>query len=57
MKRHPTNKDNPAPTQTNTPLKSGDLAEPENLILVAQKHCATGCPKKMPAGYPALSVI
>ncbi|HEU0173676.1 MAG TPA: hypothetical protein VFV58_05390 [Blastocatellia bacterium] len=57
MKRHPTIHKNMAPTQANVPLTPRDLDDPENLILIAQKHFATGFPNKHRAGCPAPSVI
>jgi hypothetical protein len=57
MKRHPTTHKNMAPTQTDTPLKLGDLDNPEKLILVAQKHFATRFPNELRADCPAPGVI
>jgi hypothetical protein len=57
MKRHPTTDKNLAPTQRNIPLTPGDLDDPEKLILVAQRHFATGFPNERRAGCPAPSVI
>ena len=57
MKRHPTTNNNPAPTQMKTPLTRSDLNEPERLILVAQKHFATGFPNVRRVGCPAPGVI
>jgi hypothetical protein len=57
MKRHPTNNDNPAPPQMNTPLTRGDLTDPEKLIIVAQKYFATNFPNERRVGCPAPSVI
>jgi hypothetical protein len=57
MERHPTTNQNLAPTQTNIPLTPGDLDDPEKLILVAQKHFATGFPNGRRAGCPAPGVI
>lgn len=57
MKRHPTTNEIPAPPQMNTPLTRGDLTDPEKLILVAQKHFATGFPNERRVGCPAPAVI
>lgn len=57
MKRHPTTKQNLAPTQTNIPLTPRDLDDPEKLILVAQKYFATSFPNGRRAGCPAPGVI
>src|SRR5262245_66318827 len=57
MKRHPTSDKHLAPTQRNIPLTPGDLEDPEKLILVAQRHFATGFPNERRAGCPAPSVI
>ncbi len=57
MKRHPTNNDNPAPTQKNTPLKRRDLTDPEKIILVAQEHFANAFPNERRVGCPMPGVI
>src|SRR5262245_18352096 len=57
MKRHPTTDENPAPTQTNIPLRPEDLADPERLILVAREHFATGFPNDRNVDCPAPGVI
>jgi len=57
MKRHPTNDNNSAPSQMNTPPTRGDLTDPEKLTLFAQKHFATVFPNDRRAGCPAPGVI
>jgi hypothetical protein len=57
MKRHPTTQKNLAPMQTHIPLTPGDLDDPEQLILVAQRHFATRFPNERRAGCPAPGVI
>jgi len=57
MKRHPTPNNNLAPTQTNIPPTPGHLNNPEELILVAQKHFAMAYPNERREGCPAPGVI
>jgi len=57
MKRHPTPNNNLAPTQSYIPPTPGYLDDPEELILVAQKHFATAYPNERRAGCPAPGVI
>jgi len=57
MKRHPTPRKNLAPTQTYIPLTPRDLDDPERLILVSQRHFATGFPNDRRVGCPAPGVI
>ncbi len=57
MKRHPTPNNNLAPTQTKIPPTPRYLDNPEELILVAQKHFAMAYPNGRRAGCPAPGVI
>src|SRR5262249_13492215 len=47
----------PAPTQIYALLTRGDLTDPEKLILIAQKHFATGFPNERRVGCPEPDVI
>jgi hypothetical protein len=57
MKRHPTPNEHLAPKQLDNPLSTGDLDDPEKLILIAQKHFATSFPNESRAGCPAPGMI
>lgn len=57
MKRHPTNRKNLAPKQTNSPVKLIDLDAPEKLILTVRKHFATSYPNETRAGCPGPGMI
>jgi len=57
MKRHPTSNNNLAPTQTNIPPTPGYLDNPEELILVAQKHFAIAYANERREGCPEPGVI
>src|SRR5262245_9044889 len=57
MKRHPTPRKNLAATRTYIPLTTRDLDDTERLILVSQRHFATGFPNDRRAGCPAPGVI